>query len=127
EVSADADDIKLTMEIQNDGATPVMLDAVRVIPLCSEFHAAAFDPVSRLPVATTDASGACRIIGLDRKLQHTISADMQTGVVEASMKFHSRAGSSSGTFQCTSPNALVVLQAAGGGDVETFRRGGSWV
>src|SRR5690606_35924678 len=116
----------ITAIAANKSATPVLLDAVFVMPLLGALQAKTFDTDHVLVTSTMDASGRTNRTRYDR-FQHTVAmVGPEEQVKELSQRFLSRQGSARDAFEPTSPNADLTLHPAGGGRLETFRSGEEW-
>ncbi len=123
---ASIDPLTITAVAVNAGTQAVQLDEVHLAPLAAALRLTSYDPDFRLPIAESDGAGRRTRIFYDRFQRPVGKTDALEQPFHVIDRFLSRQGASSGTFLCSSPNAHIEIQPAGGGTWESFLTGSAW-
>ncbi len=121
----DGNDGAITVAASNGGTESVQIDDVFLIPLVSDLTVITYGSVGRA-IATMDARGTVTRTVRDRFGMDVGQVDGEGRIAQLTHDFASRAGSTNGAFDPTSPNAQVAAAFAGGGVLDTFDHGAAW-
>lgn len=118
--------VSITLRIANATAAGVQIDAALLVPLANGLTGRTFDIATHNVLASMVASGSTSFSYYDDTNRTALAVGPTNQVQEIALNYLSRSGSANGSFDPASPNAAVTGNAAGGGQVETFRDAGAW-
>lgn len=116
----------VALEVSNTGSWTVLLDGVLLVPFGTDVTVQSWHQDTRLLRASMNAGGSTSFTLYDNfnRSLGAVGADGQ--LQELDIRFQSRQGSTTDSFDNASPNAELTLHCTGGGIAETFVDGGAW-